>query len=322
MVIDDNINGTVFNVQRFTIHDGPGIRTEFFLKGCPLRCKWCSNPEGIKPYPEVAVHSKMCIGTDVCKQCNEVCPLSDQPIFLVSDKKVIGINRDICNNCLKCASTCPSDAISVYGQKMSVDEVLEKALDDQEYYQDNGGVTFSGGEALIQHHFLRECIDACKLNGIHTCVESALDVPSEHLMDIASRTDLFIFDLKVMNGVKHKTYTGKSNRRILQNAILLANLKLPMVVRIPIIPNYNDDIENITETATFIKSQLGDCIRQVQLLRYRPLGIEKYESLGMPYPMIDTPKLEQSKYDDRINGLAEKMVALGTPAVAGTTKEF
>jgi len=317
-----NITGTVFNIQRFTIHDGPGIRTEVFLKGCTLRCKWCSNPESIHPAPEIAVHPLKCIGVDVCGACRSACVFIHHNALKTVGGKISGIDRAVCDNCLACAAACPSDALFVYGKIMTVEQVLEAVMADREYYRDNGGVTFSGGEPFLQFGFLKECLRACKDHGINICVESALYIPAEHLIACLPLMDLLIFDLKVMDEERHRRWTGRSNRQILENVLLLAETDLPLVIRIPVVPGYNDDEENIEATAGFIREKLGRNVRQVQLLRYRPLGQEKYMALGKTYPMTNFRLPERSEAEKRIKYLADRMAQMGVPAVAGTTTAF
>ncbi|MCP4751082.1 MAG: glycyl-radical enzyme activating protein [Proteobacteria bacterium] len=315
--------GTIFNIQRFTVHDGPGIRTEIFLKGCTLRCKWCSNPEGIRTGREVALRASRCIGVDVCGLCHTVCDRLDRGAIEVHDGAVAGIDRQVCNNCLACADVCPSDALSIYGKRMTVSQVMEVVRADRKYYQQSGGgVTFSGGEAFLQDVFLREVLVVCQAEGIHTCVESALDVPFDNIIETLPYMDLIICDIKQMDAQKHKQHTGRSNARVLANMAALARYETPMVVRIPVVPDYNCDEGNIVETARFIRESLGDCVRQVQLLRYRKLGEEKYDSLGMPYPMAEFKAPERTEAENRIQKLAETMREFGLPAVAGTTTPY
>ncbi|MBU2647962.1 glycyl-radical enzyme activating protein [bacterium] len=316
------LEGIVFNIQRFTIHDGPGIRTEIFLKGCTLECLWCSNPESIRSSPEVAFHPARCLGTDICGQCQSVCELVDQGAFVIENGRLAGINHQVCNGCLACAENCPSEALSVYGKPMTVSQVLKLVLADRGYYGDRGGATFSGGEAFVQWRFLQACLKACREAGIHTCVESALNVPGQRILQLAPFIDLMIFDLKTMNERDHRTFTGGSTARIHDNIRLLAKLDMPVVARVPVVPGLNDSLENITATARFIRKELGDSVLQVQLLRYRPLGIEKYQSLGKTCPMTGIRMPDRSEAEARIRQLVEIMRDMDLPAVAGTTTPF
>ncbi len=272
--------------------------------------------------PEIGLYPSKCIGVDLCGQCIEACPFTLQNVIERENGRVGRINRQICDNCLKCANACPSGAFSAYGRRMTVSQVLDTVLADREYYQENGGVTFSGGEAFMQIHFLKECLSASQYHGIHTCVESALNIPAMHLIQTLPLIDLIIFDIKVMDTAKHTHLTGRSNRRILENATLIAETNQPMIIRIPVVPGYNDDQENITATARFIRERLGHNVRQVQLLRYRPLGEEKYASLGMEYPMAGMTFPSRAYVEDRIVRLAREMADMGVPAVAGTTTAF
>jgi len=205
---------------------------------------------------------------------------------------------------------------------MTVTQVVNLVLRDRDYYGEQGGVTFSGGEPYGRHRFLHACLFACKAKGIRTCVQSTLDTDLDILIETLPDIDLFICDIKVMDKDKHLAFTGRSNTRILENMVALARQEMPMVIRIPVVPGHNCDIENITETAHFIRNNLGNAIRQVQLLRYRRLGMEKYESLGIPYPMADHPVPERSQAEQWIKQLAQIMNDLGIAAVAGTTTPF
>jgi len=314
--------GIIFNIQRYTIHDGPGIRTEIFLKGCPLKCKWCSNPEGMNPYPQIALRPLKCIGIDLCGQCLEKCHLIGKGSIKTEEKKVISIDRRVCDNCLACADVCPSDALSIYGKHMSVSEVMEIVLADRDFYGQTGGVTFSGGEAYMQHRFLLKCLAECKGQGIHICVESALMTPLDRIIETLPFIDLMICDIKVMDADKHKKYTGQDNLQILHNMTALAQYGIPMVIRIPVIPYHNCDTKNIIETARFIRTNLHDGVHQVQLLRFRRLGVEKYDALGMAYGMADVLDPKRAEAEARIKELAEIMREQGVPAVAGTTTPF
>jgi pyruvate formate lyase activating enzyme len=311
-------HGTVTNIQHFTIHDGPGIRTEVFLKGCPLHCRWCSNPETIQARPEIGVYSSRCIGIDKCGACLASCPVCDKGVFLRHGQRITGIDRDICTGCMKCAEACPADALTSWGQLMSVDEVMVEIRADSPFYErSGGGVTLSGGEALAQWRFAREILRQCHDEKIHTCLETALHCGSNILEELYPFADLIISDIKHMDAGKHREYTGVGNERVLRNLEITVAMDKPLIVRVPVIPGHNDDEANIRATTKFIVERLNNKVLQVQLLPYRPLGVEKYTSIGKPYLMAPQSPADLGRRDAQLCLLVELMRSYGVPAVAG-----
>lgn len=323
--------GLIFNIQRFTIHDGPGIRTEVFFKGCPLRCKWCSNPESISPKPQLGVYPEKCIGIDKCGLCVGACPSEPSPLRF-AESKVASAERGRCGDfpsedpdgCFACADACPASALIRWGKRKTVDELLKIIVADRSLYQKSGGgVTLSGGEVMLQWEFATELLRACKENYIHTCVESALFCKLEHMEKVYEFADMVITDIKHMDDEKHKSFTGVGNTLILDNIKRSVELDKKVIVRIPVIPKINDDEENILATGKFIREILNNKVIQLQLLPYRKLGIDKYESLNEPYPMGDgyiAP--ERPEWEPRLLYLTDLLVNLGVPAVAGSNVKY
>jgi pyruvate formate lyase activating enzyme len=311
--------GCIFNIQRYTIHDGPGIRTEIFLKGCPLRCRWCSNPESISLHPEIGVYASRCIGISKCGYCLKACPESEKGAITVNGDCVTGIDRNICNGCLKCADACPSNALTVWGKKMNISEIMTVILSDTDFYaKSGGGVTISGGEPLLQWNFTIELLKECIDNNIHTCLETALNIQTEIVLQVLPYADMIITDIKHMDPSKHQEYTGSSNDLILKNMAAITDKNKPLIIRIPVIPEHNDDDENIHATANFIKGELGNRVKQVQLLPYKQLGVEKYTSLGRDYPMNYFHPPEREIWEKNIKRIAAILQSYGIPAVPGT----
>ena len=317
--------GLVFNIQSYTIHDGPGIRTEVFFKGCPLRCPWCSNPEGIYPVPQLGIYPSKCLSLSKCGFCVSDCPAEEKPLRFDENGVLCGMEKaDICRDCLRCADACPAGAVIVWGQKMTVVELMARFEKDRAYFEKTGGgVTLSGGEVLLQWEFAAELLQACKAAGIHTCVESALHVPAAHLDAVLPFTDLFITDIKHLDSAVHKRLIGVGNELILKNICHVAARGVSMVIRTPVVPGYNDDEENILAIGKFIKEQLGSAVIQYQLLPYRKMGTEKYATLCEAYPMGDYVPPERSEWEPNLLHLRDLLVeTYGIPAVAGSAEKL
>ena len=269
--------GIVFDIQRYSIHDGPGIRTLVFMKGCPLRCQWCSNPEGLSGDPIVMFTPRLCYG---CGRCAAVCEHG----AIVVENGSIAWNREKCTNCLKCADVCSiSHARKVCGTRYTVETLMEEVRKDLTYYKrkSGGGLTVGGGEPMNQAAFVRELMNVAHAEGINTALESSSYALEENARCIYEVTDHIFTDIKHMNPEVHKKLTGVSNNRILHNIQMAAELlnteKQHLVIRIPVIPGANDSKENIRETAEFVKKlKVAD---RIELLPYHNLGEEKYNRI-------------------------------------------
>lgn len=311
--------GIIFNIQRFTIHDGPGMRTELFLKGCPLRCRWCSNPESWTMAIQPGVYKTKCISHKKCGACEEACP--EKGILNFTRGKLTSIDRTKCTSCLACYEACPSDAIKQWGKSMSVEECMKEIRRDKGYYErSGGGVTVSGGEPLLQSDFVAELFQACKDEGIQTCFESTLYGDWKEIEKILPVTDILISDIKHMDRDVHKKYTGVYNDKILDNLIRLTEEERELILRIPVIPRVNDDMENIEATADFILNKLGGRVRTLQLLSFMRLGEEKYASLGLPYEMEDV-KINRKSFQKHVGEIAEYFNSRNIHCMVGTKEK-
>ncbi|MCS7115511.1 MAG: glycyl-radical enzyme activating protein [Nitrososphaerota archaeon] len=280
------VEGVVFNIQRYCLDDGPGIRTTVFLKGCYLRCLWCDNPESWNPWPEVAHRDTLCIH---CNKCVETCEVK----AILVDRDGIRIDRQKCTNCGKCVEKCVSKALRFYGKIMSVDEVFQEVLKDIQYYQfSNGGVTISGGEPLYQPDFTREILKRCRESKIHTCIETSGFGEPNKLKEILEYTSLVYFDIKHSESAAHMELTGKPNDKILRNLELTVATETPVIVRVPFVSRLNSSLENMKAIAEIMTSFK---LNKVELLPYHAYGISKYKMLDRNYALSDIKRPLESE---------------------------
>ena len=289
----DEIKGTVFNIQRFSVQDGPGIRTSVFTKGCPLECPWCSNPESIKPYPEVAHVAALC---QHCGSCIEACDLK----AISFAEKGIRIDRETCNDCGECVEVCTNDALKLFGKEVSVQEVIEEVIKDKLYYHSSdGGVTASGGEPLKQARFVAALFERCHEEGIHTTLDTSGHGRQSDLEMVLENTDLLLFDLKLMDPGAHIATVKASNDPIHRNARLVVERGIPMIVRIPVIPGFTDTDENLEGIANFVRELNSEL--PVNILPYHRMGMGKYKMLDREYKLGDLERQSQ----ERLNAIVD-----------------
>ncbi len=296
---DAQVKGTVFNIQKFSVHDGEGIRTLVFLKGCPLHCLWCSNPESQNIKPEHAFNPSRCLSAQVCGRCLKVCPSG--AVGLVEG--IILHDRSRCTECMACVHACPSGAQSIYGESMSVEQVLNKVEEDGVFYhRSGGGMTLSGGEALTQHEFALALLREGKRHHINTTIETCGCYPYGHLYEACKHLDKLIFDIKSLNPVKHKEFTGVDNALILKNftAICEDFPYLPILVRTPVVPGFNDSDDDILAIREFIPRRPNI---EYELLTYHRMGQPKYSYLGRRYELDDV-KADEARME-RLRELAQ-----------------
>ncbi len=284
-----NVKGIVSDIQRYCIHDGPGIRTVVFLKGCPLSCGWCSNPESQDFTPQLLYVPSKCIG---CLRCAEVCPTGC--ISGVAGKP-ISIDREKCNKCFECVKVCPSKALLQKGRIYSVDEVIAEVIRDEKFFKSsNGGVTLSGGEVLVQYNFAAHILKALKELNINTAVETTGYGKWEHLKLIADYTDIILYDIKHYNNEAHLQGTGVENHLIIDNLRKLIELGKNVVVRIPVIPGYNMDASSIEGIISLLKKL---DVKKIDLLPFHQLGKNKYAFLDKKYSLKNLSSLKEEEVD-------------------------
>ena len=299
--------GMISDIQKFSLHDGPGIRTVVFLKGCNMYCPWCHNPESIAGEKTLEFLSTKCIG---CGSCVRVCPSGALRI----DREGLDLDRALCNGCGACAEVCPTHALSMIGRRMSVDEVFRIVFSDKQYYDNSaGGVTISGGEPLIQPRFTAGLLHQCWDVGIDTAIESNLSVSQQVLELIVPYLNRVYCDLKLYDDTSHHKVTGVSNKPVLDNIRFVSTLGIPITVRTPIIPGFTDAEENIRSIAAFLATVP---IQAYELLPYNPFAAQKHSDIGIPYG-ITTDRISRSTMDF----LQSIAASEGAPVVVPMRKE-
>ncbi len=273
------VTGTIFNIQKYSIHDGPGIRTTVFLKGCPLNCWWCHNPESQERQLQLVLWRDRCLG---CGDCKRACPNN----AVALQDGIPHIDKGRCLSCGVCAGACPTGAMEVVGKTVTTEYVIKEIEKDLIFYdQSGGGVTFSGGEPLMQPEFLEQLIRDCKSRDIHTAVDTSGYASWDVLSGMCGSIDLILYDIKHMDDQMHIKTTGVSNRVILDNLEKLSKVHNNIVIRVPLVPGINDDHENIVNMARFISSIN---VREVNILPYHNTGMDKYGRLGKEYRLPHT----------------------------------
>ncbi len=262
--------GIIFNIQRYSIHDGPGIRTTVFLKGCPLRCFWCQNPESQDLKPEILLDRKKC---NLCGTCLAICPTGAARL----SEEQITIDRKACKGCGKCVEVCPNEARRLVGNPVTVDEVMNHVLRDVRFYENSGGgVTLSGGEPTAQPRFALAILQKCKEAGLHTTLDTCGCASWATMKKLLDDVDLVLYDIKHMDPRKHREATGKDNRLILRNLMRIGVHK-PLRIRVPLIPGFNDGPEEVRAIVHFVKEEINSV--PIDLLPYNKLGENKYDLL-------------------------------------------
>lgn len=287
------IHATLFNIQRFSTEDGPGIRSTVFFKGCPLVCPWCHNPEGMRSKPEIVWYEIDCVS---CGECTKACPEG----ALKLTHNGLEIDRFRCKSCGTCVKTCDVGAIEMIGKNWTPDDLLVEVLKDKTFYQtSNGGITLSGGEPLIQYDFLKEFLPLAKNARLHVALDTCGFYPSEKLADILEFIDLVLFDIKILDGSRHKEYTGVDVDRILENAIMITKRGIPIWIRTPVIPRYTESDDNIRAIAQFIRKNLPT-VERYDLLAFSNLCISKYKRLGRKFALEGEKLLSRERMEELV----------------------
>ena len=302
----DEVKGLVFDIKKFAVHDGPGIRTTVFLKGCPLHCWWCHNPESIKREKELVLFENKCIG---CGECFKVCPNKAHEV-LPDGKRVY--HKERCVLCGKCTDICYAEALVMEGKEMTVEEVMVELRKDIPFYENsNGGITLSGGEPLFQHEFALAILKQCKAEGLHTALDTSGQVSWRVYERVLPYVDLVLYDFKHIDPVAHRKYTSASNELIMDNLAKISEYGVPIEIRMPIIPGVNDAKKDIVGAAMFLSTLKN--ITWIELLPYHRLGESKYSRLGEKYKLegLQPPSKEQ------MNEIAEWIRSYGLEVHVG-----
>lgn len=289
---DNENRGMIFNIQRYSIHDGPGIRSTVFLKGCPLTCFWCQNPESQEMKAEILLDKGKCAS---CGQCVNSCPAGAN--VLTPDR--VKIIRDKCMGCGECVSVCPNEARRLVGAYMTVDEVMEEIVRDRIFYENSGGgVTLSGGEPLMQADFALQLLRRCKEEDLHTVLDTCGYASWKTMQKLLEYTDLVLYDIKCLDATKHSMATGKPNELIIENAKMIARSK-EMWVRVPLVPGFNDSEKEVRAIVSFIKKELGS--PKIDLHCYNKLGEGKYDRLDKVAIHLDP---QHEEYMEKLREIA------------------
>jgi len=292
--------GLIFDIKKFALHDGPGIRTTVFFKGCPLRCTWCHNPESFLAEPELSVSPEKCIG---CGACIEACP---QGAHKSADDGPPEYQRELCTQCGKCVEVCYSGALQMIGREMTVEEVMTELRKDAPFYQTSGGgVTVSGGEPLLQSEFVTELLRQCKAEGFHTALDTCGQAPWEAIETVIEHVDLVLYDVKEVDTARHEQHTGAPNEQITDNLRRLGRCGVPIEIRIPIIQGMNDSLQYAESAGEFLAGI--ENITAVRLLAYHRLAAAKYARLGRDDPAKDLKPPDT----DQLDKFAAKLAGFG-----------
>jgi pyruvate formate lyase activating enzyme len=314
--MENELTGKIYDIQGFSVQDGPGIRTTVFLKGCPLRCPWCHSPESQQFHPQLSWISMRCPGIEKCGKCIAACAkrgispgrLARHPATQ-EEIRHIQIDRSLCDSCGNCAAVCFHKALYICGTDYTVEELVKRVSKDKPFYeQSGGGVTVSGGEPLSQPDFTLQLLKRLKESGIHTALDTSGFAPFEAFRNVLPYTDLFLYDLKHIDNEQHKIVVGVPNGLILENASRIANEGAKIQVRIPVIPDFNDSEESIREIGMFCKS-LGEAVTVIQLLPYHNLGVMKYLRIDDSKKVLEA----EPPSDEHIRSLKELLEGLGLP---------
>ena len=294
MVVDDNYSlrerrGIVFDIQRYSLHDGPGLRTNVFLKGCGLACRWCSNPEAKQPQPQIAFFERTCF---LCGDCLPVC---SEAAIAIHDGTITWDPLK-CNQCGLCAQVCLAHAFTLVGSEMTAGAVVAEVLRDAAFYSEHGGLTLTGGEPTLQPDFAEAILRLAKAEGLHSAIETCGAVRWQNIDRLLPYLDLVLYDLKHIDPQAHERFTGASNAIILENLRRASQVGTNLIVRVPLIPGFNADRQSLAAIAEFVRSL--ETVREVHVLAYHTLGRSKYRALGLPYELEQHPpmKLEEANH--------------------------
>jgi pyruvate formate lyase activating enzyme len=292
----EETEGVIFDIQRYSLHDGPGLRTNLFLKGCPLRCQWCCNPESVQPQPELAFFDRRCF---LCGDCLDVCATG----ALNMDDDKLHWNPAACDQCGRCVQVCTADAMRWIGRRVTASEVMEEVIRDLPFYTGSGGITLTGGEPTLQPAFAEAVLRLAKQESIHTAIETCGYAPWPAFERLLPWLDLVLYDIKHMDSEQHRQGTGISNEQILHNARRIAATGNKMIIRVPLIPQFNITEDNLRRTGRFA---LDLTVEEIHLLPYHRLGQPKYRALGRPYPWAHADLLGQEAVEQAADALRQQ----------------